>query len=59
MSRGGTLDDGIAALAPHVADFDAERVRAWCVALAPLIALAPLRRGEHTPFTEAVLELAR
>lgn len=59
MARGGTIDDGIEALAPHVADFDAERVRAWCVAMAPLIALAPLRRGEHSPFTEAVLELAR
>ncbi|MDS0136700.1 MULTISPECIES: aminoglycoside phosphotransferase family protein [unclassified Amycolatopsis] len=59
MAAGGTIDDGIAALAPHVRDFDAERVRAWCVAMAPLIALAPLRRGERTPFTDAVLELAR
>ncbi|MFF1610327.1 aminoglycoside phosphotransferase family protein [Amycolatopsis sp. NPDC058278] len=59
MAAGGTIDDGIAALAPHVADFDAERVRAWCVAMAPLVALAPLRRGERTPFTDAVLELAR
>ncbi|GHF90939.1 MULTISPECIES: aminoglycoside phosphotransferase family protein [Amycolatopsis] len=59
MTAGGTLDEGIAALAPHVADFDAERVRAWCVAMAPLVALAPLRRGERTPFTDAVLELAR
>lgn len=59
MREGGTLDDGIAALAPHVTDFDAERVHAWCVAMAPLIALAPLRRGERTPFTDAVLELAR
>ncbi|MEU4254281.1 aminoglycoside phosphotransferase family protein [Amycolatopsis sp. NPDC026612] len=59
MAAGGTIEDGIAALAPHVADFDAERVRAWCVAMAPLVALAPLRRGERTPFTDAVLELAR
>ncbi|RSM46363.1 aminoglycoside phosphotransferase [Amycolatopsis balhimycina DSM 5908] len=59
MAAGGTIDDGIAALAPHVADFDAERVRAWCVAMAPLVALGPLRRGERTPFTDAVLELAR
>ncbi|ADJ46434.1 aminoglycoside O-phosphotransferase [Amycolatopsis mediterranei S699] len=59
MAAGGTLDDGIAALAPHVTGFDAERVRAWCVAMAPLVALAPLRRGERTPFTDAVLELAR
>jgi streptomycin 6-kinase len=59
MAAGGTVDDGIAALGPHVADFDAERVRAWCVAMAPLVALAPLRRGERTPFTDAVLELAR
>ncbi|WP_206794963.1 aminoglycoside phosphotransferase family protein [Amycolatopsis sp. MtRt-6] len=59
MTAGGTLDDGIAALAPHVTDFDAERVRAWCVAMAPLIALPSLRRGERTPFTDAVLELAR
>ncbi|WP_329047286.1 aminoglycoside phosphotransferase family protein [Amycolatopsis sp. NBC_01488] len=59
MAKGGTIDDGIAALAPHVEDFDADRVRAWCVAMAPLIALSPLRRGERTPFTDAVLELAR
>ncbi|WP_103339342.1 aminoglycoside phosphotransferase family protein [Amycolatopsis sp. CA-126428] len=59
MAAGGTIDDGIAALAPHVTGFDAERVRAWCVAMAPLVALAPLRRGEPTPFTDAVLELAR
>jgi streptomycin 6-kinase len=59
MAVGGTLEDGIEALAPHVADFDAERVRAWCVALAPLVAHAPLRRGERTPFTDALLEMAR
>ncbi|WP_372665064.1 aminoglycoside phosphotransferase family protein [Amycolatopsis kentuckyensis] len=59
MAAGGTIDDGLAALAPHVTDFDAERVRAWCVAMAPLIALAPLRRGEPSPFTDRVLELAR
>jgi streptomycin 6-kinase len=59
MTQGGTIDDGIAALAPHVTDFDAERVRAWCVAMAPLIALPSLRRGERTPFTDAVLQLAR
>lgn len=59
MAHGGTIDDGIKALAPHVTGFDADRVRAWCVAMAPLIALAPLRRGERTPFTDAVLELAR
>ncbi|MEA5361165.1 aminoglycoside phosphotransferase family protein [Amycolatopsis sp., V23-08] len=59
LARGGTIDDGIKALAPHVTGFDAERVRAWCVAMAPLVALSPLRRGERTPFTDAVLELAR
>ncbi|OXM69732.1 aminoglycoside phosphotransferase family protein [Amycolatopsis vastitatis] len=59
MREGGTIDDGIAALAPHVRGFDAERVRAWCVAMAPLVALPALRRGERTPFTDAVLELAR
>jgi streptomycin 6-kinase len=59
MEHGGTIDDGLAALAPHVAGFDAERVRAWCVAMAPLVALSPLRRGERSPFTDAVLELAR
>ncbi|WIX99780.1 aminoglycoside phosphotransferase family protein [Amycolatopsis mongoliensis] len=59
VAEGGTIDDGLEALGPHVADFDAERVRAWCVAMAPLVALSPLRRGEPTPFTDAVLELAR
>lgn len=59
LAKGGTIDDGLTALAPHVTDFDAERVRAWCVAMAPLVALSPLRRGERTPFTDAVLELAR
>jgi streptomycin 6-kinase len=59
VAHGGTIEDGLTALAPHVADFDAERVRAWCVAMAPLVALSPLRRGERSPFTDAVLELAR
>ncbi|WP_410565998.1 aminoglycoside phosphotransferase family protein [Amycolatopsis sp. cmx-4-61] len=59
MAAGGTIDDGIAALAPHVSGFDADRVRAWCVAMAPLVALAPLRRGDRTPFTDALLEMAR
>lgn len=59
MAKGGTIEDGLTALAPHVADFDAERVHAWCVAMAPLVALSPLRRGERTPFTDAVLEMAR
>jgi streptomycin 6-kinase len=59
VAKGGTIDDGLAALAPHVAGFDTERVRAWCVAMAPLVALPPLRRGDRSPFTDAVLELAR
>ncbi|MFJ1759474.1 aminoglycoside phosphotransferase family protein [Amycolatopsis sp. NPDC088138] len=59
MAAGGTIDDGISLLAPHVPHLDAERVHAWCVALAPLLAHGPLRRGEHTPFTDALLEMAR
>lgn len=59
MAAGGSLDDGIAALRPHVPDLDVDRVRGWCVAMAPLVAMGPLRRGGPTPFTEAVLELAR
>jgi len=59
MAAGGTLDDGIVALRPYVPDLDVERVRAWCVALAPLVAMGPLRRGERTPFTDALLEMAR
>ncbi|MBB4683525.1 streptomycin 6-kinase [Amycolatopsis jiangsuensis] len=54
MSAGGTLDDGLDRLPGQ----DRDRVRAWCVALAPLVAMGPLRRGGPTPFTEAVLELA-
>ncbi|SFW82622.1 aminoglycoside phosphotransferase family protein [Amycolatopsis australiensis] len=59
LAAGGTLDDGIEALRPHLPGLDPARARAWCVALAPLAAHAPLRRGEHTPFTDALLEMAR
>lgn len=59
LSAGGTLDDGIEALRPHLPGLDAARARAWCAALAPLAAHPPLRRGEHTPFTDALLEMAR
>jgi streptomycin 6-kinase len=59
LAAGGTLDDGIEALRPHLPGLDAERACAWCAALAPLAAHPPLRRGEHTPFTDALLEMAR
>lgn len=52
LSAGGTLDDGLALLP------DPARTRAWCVALAPLVAMGPLRRTGPTPFTDAVLRLA-
>ncbi|MDT8912799.1 aminoglycoside phosphotransferase family protein [Amycolatopsis sp. PS_44_ISF1] len=55
MAAGGSLEDGVAALP----DLDPGRLRAWCAALAPLVALAPLRAGPPTPFTEALLEMAR
>ncbi|MET8853374.1 aminoglycoside phosphotransferase family protein [Amycolatopsis sp. NPDC004625] len=59
QAAGGTLDDGIEALRPHLPGLDAGRARAWCAALAPLAAHPLLRRGEHTPFTDALLEMAR
>ncbi|WP_103352689.1 aminoglycoside phosphotransferase family protein [Amycolatopsis sp. CA-128772] len=59
LAAGGTLDDGIEALRPHLPGLDAGRARAWCAALAPLAAHAPLRRGERTPFTDVLLEMAR
>jgi streptomycin 6-kinase len=59
LSAGGTLDDGIGALGPYLPDLDVDRVLAWCVALAPLLAFGPLRNGGPTPFTDALLELAR
>ncbi|KZB88415.1 aminoglycoside phosphotransferase family protein [Amycolatopsis regifaucium] len=59
MSDGGTLEDGFDALAPHLPGFDAERVRAWCVALSPLFVIRPLQRGERTPFVEAMLSFCR
>ncbi len=59
LAAGGTLDDGIEALRPHLPGLDAARARAWCAALAPLAAHPPLRRREHTPFTDALLEMAR
>ncbi|WP_290051082.1 aminoglycoside phosphotransferase family protein [Amycolatopsis solani] len=59
LAAGGTLDDGVEALRPHLPGLDAGRALAWCAALAPLAAHAPLRRGERTPFTDALLELAR
>ncbi|WP_410657686.1 aminoglycoside phosphotransferase family protein [Amycolatopsis sp. lyj-112] len=58
MMDGGTLEDGFDALAPHLPGFDAERVRAWCVALSPLFVIRPLSRGERTPFIEAMLRMA-
>jgi len=58
MATGGSLDDGIAALRPHVPGLDVERVEAWCVALAPLVALGPVLRGNPLPFTDTLLEMA-
>jgi streptomycin 6-kinase len=55
MAAGGTLDDGVTKLP----GLDSDRVRAWCAALAPLVAMAPLRVGAPTPFTDALLEMAR
>ena len=57
MKEGGTLEDGFDAIAPHLPDFDAARVRAWCVALSPLVVMRPLDRGERTPFVEAMLRM--
>ncbi|OXM54230.1 aminoglycoside phosphotransferase family protein [Amycolatopsis alba] len=59
MTGGGTLEDGFDAIAPHLPGFDAERVRAWCVALSPLFVMRPLERGERTPFVEAMLSFCR
>ncbi|MFF4592036.1 phosphotransferase [Amycolatopsis sp. NPDC001319] len=53
LADGGALDDGLAELP------DPGRTRAWCVALAPLVAMGPLRRTGPTPFTDAVLALLR
>ncbi|MGW4829235.1 aminoglycoside phosphotransferase family protein [Amycolatopsis japonica] len=58
MRDGGTLEDGFDAIAPYLPGFDAERVRAWCVALAPLFVMRPLERGERTPFVETMLRMA-
>ncbi|MFD5247533.1 aminoglycoside phosphotransferase family protein [Amycolatopsis sp. NPDC058340] len=58
MREGGTLEDGFDAIAPYLPGFDAGRVRAWCVALAPLFVMRPLERGERTPFVEAMLRMA-
>jgi len=54
IAGGGTVDDGIARLP----GLDPDRVRAWCVALAPLVAMGPLARGGPTRFTETVLRMA-
>ncbi|MFD6070545.1 aminoglycoside phosphotransferase family protein [Amycolatopsis lurida] len=59
MRDGGTLEDGFDAIAPHLPGFDAGRVRAWCVALAPLFVMRPLERGERTPFVEVMLSFCR
>ncbi|WIX84099.1 aminoglycoside phosphotransferase family protein [Amycolatopsis carbonis] len=53
LADGGTLADGLAELP------DPGRTRAWCVALAPLIAMGPLRRAGPTSFTDSVLTLLR
>ncbi len=57
LTAGGSLQDGIDALAPHLR-FDADRVRAWCVALAPLFVLNPLRRGERSRFIDAMVRMS-
>ncbi|WP_020659456.1 phosphotransferase [Amycolatopsis benzoatilytica] len=54
IAEGGTVEDGIANL-PRL---DADRVRGWCVALAPLVAMGPLTRGGPAQFTDAMLRLA-
>ncbi|WP_410646863.1 aminoglycoside phosphotransferase family protein [Amycolatopsis sp. cmx-4-54] len=59
MRDGGTLEDGFDLIAPHLPGFDAGRVRAWCVALAPLFVMRPLERGERTPFVDAMLSFCR
>jgi streptomycin 6-kinase len=59
MSRGGSLEDGIAALAAHLPDLDTDRLRRWCEVFAVLFALGPLRREAPTPYTDALLEMAR
>ncbi|MFJ8912553.1 aminoglycoside phosphotransferase family protein [Amycolatopsis sp. NPDC102389] len=58
MREGGTLEDGFDAIAPYLPGFDAGRVRAWCVALAPLFVMRPLERGERTPFVDTMLRMA-
>ncbi|GAA3563640.1 aminoglycoside phosphotransferase family protein [Amycolatopsis ultiminotia] len=55
MTGGATLNDGLDRMPRE----DRDRVRAWCVALAPLVAMGPLHRGGPTAFTDAVLEMAR
>lgn len=54
LAAGGTLDDGLDRLLGENRD----RVRVWCMALAPLLAMGQLRRDGPTPFTEAVLAMA-
>jgi streptomycin 6-kinase len=58
FAEAGTLADGLELLGPNVRSLDVERVRAWCEALAVLVALPSLRRDEPSPFTERLLRMA-
>jgi streptomycin 6-kinase len=57
LARGGSLDDGITALAGHLPDLDTGRLRRWCEALAVLVAMSPLRRDGPSPYTDALLRM--
>ncbi|MFD9964815.1 aminoglycoside phosphotransferase family protein [Amycolatopsis sp. NPDC058986] len=57
LAEGGGLDDGIDALRPYL-DADYQRVRQWCAALAPLVALPALRRDAPSAYTDTLLRMA-
>jgi streptomycin 6-kinase len=58
VSRGGRLEDGIAALGAYLPSLDTSRLREWCRALAVLLALGPLRRQGPNAYTESLLRMA-
>lgn len=57
VSRGHSLDDSIAALGSALPELDTGRVRAWCEALAVIVAFSPLRREGPTPYTDTLLQM--
>jgi streptomycin 6-kinase len=57
-THGGSLGEGVSALASAMPELDSERLTAWCRSLAVLLAIQQLRRHGRTQHVETLLDLA-